>query len=216
MSFPLNGRIAIVENDINEALPLFESFAKNNIPYVFYKGDDIKYLPEEDCTKNDIRILFLDLNLIGENPGANKDVKSTLYGVLKRIISPKNYPYALIYWSKQVEDYNEIIQDLFNGDLKDRKPICIEPFVKHIFFPTTKGDRTEELPDIFQKTLEVLHKHPAFSYLLHWENQIHNSADKTLEETFNFSNSTNSWEEDANFVFNKLGKNYQFSIKCIR
>ena len=77
MSFPLNGRIAIVENDINEALPLFESFAKNNIPYVFYKGDDIKYLPEEDCTKNDIRILFLDLNLIGENPGANKDVKST-------------------------------------------------------------------------------------------------------------------------------------------
>ena len=32
---PLNGRIAIVDDQIEQALPLMRVFAKNNIPYVF-------------------------------------------------------------------------------------------------------------------------------------------------------------------------------------
>ena len=53
---PLNGRIAIVDDQIEQALPLMRVFAKNNIPYVFYKGTDFDYLPEKP--ENDIRILF--------------------------------------------------------------------------------------------------------------------------------------------------------------
>ena len=61
---PLNGRIAIVDDQIEQALPLMRIFAKNNIPYVYYKGNDIEYLPEQP--ENDIRILLLDLNLLAQ------------------------------------------------------------------------------------------------------------------------------------------------------
>ena len=44
---PLNGRIAIVDDQIEQALPLMRVFAKNNIPYVYYKGTDPEYLPEQ-------------------------------------------------------------------------------------------------------------------------------------------------------------------------
>ena len=44
MSLPLNGRIAIIDNELDQAIPLMRVFAKNHLPYVFYKGDDISFL----------------------------------------------------------------------------------------------------------------------------------------------------------------------------
>ena len=74
---PLNGRIAIVDDQIEQALPLMRVFAKNNIPYVYYKGNDIEYLPEQP--ENDIRILLLDLNLLGGRDNQPKDIRSSLF-----------------------------------------------------------------------------------------------------------------------------------------
>ena len=48
---PLNGRIAIVDDDVNQALPSISVLSRHNIPYVFYKGNDVKYLP--DSPEND-------------------------------------------------------------------------------------------------------------------------------------------------------------------
>ena len=58
---PLNGRIAIIDDVIEQALPLMRVLSKNRIPYVFYKGNRMEDLP--DKPDNDIRILFLDLKL---------------------------------------------------------------------------------------------------------------------------------------------------------
>ena len=37
---PLNGRIAIVDDDEKQAMPLMRVLSRNNIPYTFYKGND--------------------------------------------------------------------------------------------------------------------------------------------------------------------------------
>ena len=58
---PINGRVAIVDDKIEQALPLMRVFAKNNIPYVFYEGNNYNYFPE--TPEHYIMILFLDLNL---------------------------------------------------------------------------------------------------------------------------------------------------------
>lgn len=100
---PINGRVAIVDDKIEQALPLMRIFAKNNIPYVFYEGNNYNYFPE--TPENDIRILFLDLNLLGDRNLQSKDIRSTLYSTLSHIISPKNYPYVLILWSLQEKEY---------------------------------------------------------------------------------------------------------------
>ena len=105
MNLPLNGRIAIIDNELEQALPLMKVFAKNQMPYVFYKGDDISYLPGDDAMHNDIRLLFLDINLINSKTPTEKEVKSSLYSVIRRVISENNFPYSLIYWSRQEKEY---------------------------------------------------------------------------------------------------------------
>lgn len=113
---PLNGRIAIVDDQIEQALPLMRIFAKNNIPYVYYKGNDIEYLPEQP--ENDIRILLLDLNLLGGRDNQPKDIRSSLFSVISHIISPNNYPYVLVLWSRQEKEYREILEELYSNALK--------------------------------------------------------------------------------------------------
>ena len=109
---PLNGRIAIVDDQIEQALPLMRVFAKNNIPYVFYEGSNPEYLPEQP--ENDIRILFLDLNLLDGRDNQPKDIRSALFATIRRIISPKNYPYVLILWSRQEKEYRNLLEELFS------------------------------------------------------------------------------------------------------
>ncbi|AWX46120.1 hypothetical protein HME9304_03152 [Flagellimonas maritima] len=207
MSIPLNGRIAIVENELKEALPLMKAFSKNQIPYVFYKGDDATFLPDENSRFNDIRILFLDLNLIDKAKPSVKQVKSVLYGVLKKVISKDNYPYSIIYWSKQENDYSNSLEELFQKELKDRAPISIERFIKSSFF-TLSGEKIINNLDLFREIQKVLAKDPVYGYLLNWENNIHISADKTLQEIFSSYHNFINWSHNANHLVNKLGVSY--------
>ena len=123
---PLNGRIAIVDDVIEQALPLMRVLSKNNIPYVFYQGNNVDFLPEE--SENDIRILFLDLNLLGGRDANPKEIRSVLFNTIKKIISPNNYPYVLILWSRQENEYKEMLEELFNNELKQCAPITIGEF----------------------------------------------------------------------------------------
>jgi len=134
MNIPLNGRIAIIDDSLEQVQPLMQELSKNQMPYVFYKGNDLSYLPEEDKRFNDIRILFLDINLIDDTAKPNeKLLKSTLISVLKRVLSPDNFPYSLIFWSRHQDEHFELVKDLFDNELNDRKPISIKGFVKSVF-----------------------------------------------------------------------------------
>ena len=94
---PLNGRIAIVDDQIEQALPLMRVFAKNNIPYVFYKGTAPEFLPERP--ENDIRILFLDLNLLDGRDNQPKEIRSALAEIA--VLSVNNSPVRLL----RIEDF---------------------------------------------------------------------------------------------------------------
>ena len=207
MSIPLNGRIAIIENELKEAMPLMKTFSKNQIPYVFYKGDDFSFLPDENSRYNDIRVLFLDLNLIDKSKPTEKKVKSVLFSVLKKVISKDNYPYTIIYWSKQENDYSKVLEDLFKKELKDRAPISIQKFIKSNFF-TLEGEEIENSLDLIKEIQDVLSKDPAYSYLLNWENIVHISADNTVQEIFSSYHTFSNWSHNANHLINKLGISY--------
>lgn len=204
---PLNGRIAIVENEMDQAMPLFKEFSKNQMPYVFYKGDDYTFLPQENSRFNDIRLLFLDLNLLDKAKPSVKQVKSTLYGVLKRVISEKNYPYSIVLWSKQEGDYANALDELFDNELKDRAPISVTRFLKSDFF-ALDGEVIPNNLDLIDEVRKVLIKNQAYSYLLNWENKVHLSADKTLQEVFSSYHSYTNWSENANYLVTKLGVSY--------
>jgi len=195
---PTNGRIAIVDDSFKQALPLMRILSKNNIPYTYYQGNRLECLP--DTPENDIRILFLDLNLLEGRNQTPKDVRSILVSVLKRLLSPENYPYILVLWSRQEREYTDTIKDIFDNDLKDRAPIVIKPYVKSDFFPdfAEEEDETKDEQIILNELLKIIKELPAYSYLLRWENQVHNSADETIGNIFRDFHSCENWNENAN------------------
>lgn len=209
MSFPINGRIAIIDDNINQARPLMDVLSSKQYPFTYYSGE-LKYLPSKEDFCNDIRVVFLDINLIDNSEHDEKTLRSILVPVLTRIISPKNYPFVIVYWSRH-ENHQKLIKDIFETDLKDRKPIGFLNESKLNYF-NLDGSPSEELENsidqLFGRIDVLLDENPVFSYLLHWENTVHISADNTVQELYSFRNSTKDWEHEANYVFNKLGKSY--------
>lgn len=205
---PLNGRIAIVDDQIEQALPLMRVFAKNNIPYVYYKGNDVDYLPEQP--ENDIRILFLDLNLLDGRDNQPKEIRSTLFSAISHIISSNNYPYLLILWSRQEKEYKGLLEDLFANDLKDCSPIAILDWIKSDFFPnfSDEEENKENEYKILDELKKVLVSMPAYSYLMQWENCVHNSADATIQDIFHDYHSHDNWQNNANCIIDMFAKSY--------
>lgn len=205
---PLNGRIAIVDDKIDQALPLMRVFAKNNIPYVYYKGNDIDYLPEQP--ENDIRILILDLNLLSGRDNKPKDIRSSLFSVIRHIISSNNYPYILVLWSRQEKEYKEMLEELFANDLKDRTPITILEWIKSDFFPNFSDEEMNKDQEykIIDELKKIIAGLPAYSYLMLWENCIHNSADATIQDIFHDFHSQDNWQNNANCILDMFAKSY--------
>lgn len=206
-SIPINGRIAIVDDKIDQALPLLRVFSKNNIPYTYYKGNDLDYLPEKP--ENDIRILFIDLNLLGNRALQAKDVKSTLHAVLSKILSPNNYPYILIVWSLQENEYLPSLKELFKNELKECAPIAIKEWIKSDYF-TMAEDSIPEAKDtsIITSLKDILKDLHAYSYLLQWENCVHNSADETVQNIFHDSLIGDDWENRANCIIDMFAHSF--------
>ncbi len=212
MNLPLNGRVAIIDDQIRQAAPLMNVFSKRQIPFTYFSGD-LNYLPEEGKNHNDIRVLFLDINLIDDGVQNDKVLKAKLIPVIKRVISKDNYPYLVVYWSRHQNksDKKLIEKEIFGNDLKDRQPISFLSAVKSDFFKLD-GSLTDDFDDkiagLFGKVESLISKSPAYSYLINWENKVHDSADKTLEEIFSSYNKFENWSDNSNYLLNKLGLSY--------
>ena len=205
---PLNGRIVIVDDVLDQALPLMRVLSKNNIPYVYYRGNKMEDLPDQP--ENDIRILFLDLNLLDGRDAQPKDIQSALYSLINRIISPNNYPYVIILWSRQEKQYKYLLDELFVDRLKQCTPIAILEWIKSDYFPnyTEAEENSENEERILDELKKVLSTIPAYAYLLQWENCIHNSADKTIQALFHNSRNTNDWQNNANCILSMFAHSY--------
>lgn len=210
MNFPINGRIAIIDDQVNQALPLINILSKNRVPFAYYSGD-VSFLPEADQVHNDIRILFLDINLIDNTERSDKELKAQLIPVLRRVITPDNYPYVVIYWSRHEDHKNLVEQDIFNAELSDRKPIAFLSAVKSDFI-NLDGTYTDEFEDRIQKLFSSVDakiaENPSYSYLMNWENTVHYSSDSTLERIFQPFHKHENWSEHANYLVKKLGEAY--------
>lgn len=209
MYLPLNGRIAIVEDNILEAKPLMNEFARARVPFIFFQGDEIALIPE-DSSQNDIRILFLDINLLSHATPTVKDIQASIYAVINRIISKDNFPYVLIYWSKQEDEYASTVQALFENELKEKAPIAIKSFVKSDYF-TLEGKPIENGLDLKAELIKVLLEEPSYCALISWENITHQSSNKTLQEVFGSYSSDSNWQEKTDDLLYKLGVSYSSS-----
>lgn len=210
MNIPKNGRIAIIDDKIEQVYPLMELFSKHQFPYLYYDGK-AKGLPEKGRAQNDIRILFLDIYLTGDALKTEKEIKSTIIPVLDRIISAQNYPYLLIFWSRHEQEHSDLIKKIFLNELKDKAPISFLSLRKSDYFKLDGGKTTlheKKIPLLFSRIKKAMNKFSIYSHIMTWENLVHEAADKTVEQVFKIEKTKNLWDKNSKYLFYKLAHSY--------
>lgn len=137
MSLPENGRVVIVDDRDEEAMPLIQILSIHGVPVTYFKGEYDK-LPEHQL--DSVRIIFLDLRL--NEPSDDKTAISTILSVVDKIISPDNGPYLAILWSKHSVDYRSELEARFAD--KPNKPSMILDLEKTLYLQHTGEHNREE------------------------------------------------------------------------
>jgi hypothetical protein len=107
-----SARVIIVDDDESEALPLMKAFAKKGIPYAYFRGTNIKELPEEKDKFKGIRLAVLDMDLVGG--GAIEKTKiSALISCLERLLRIDNGPYIALIWTNNPDLRNRFEESIF-------------------------------------------------------------------------------------------------------
>lgn len=103
--FPFVGKVAIVDDCLDEVKPLMQFLSKNFIPSLYFDGS-VKNFPTK---KESIQLVFLDLSI--NNTTIPKMLASGLISNLEALISDDNGPYCLALWSNNYLSNQECINE---------------------------------------------------------------------------------------------------------
>ena len=198
MNIPKNGRIVVIDDEYEkEALPLIEALSKNGVSAMYFTGNQEK-LPLEPLSG--VRIVFLDIVLAGTEGQDEKTKISTIIGVLSKIIGKNNKSYLIIAWTK----HNELIEGLKNN-LKENPPIFILNLKKS---ECKDSHGNYEISKIEKKLKKELKNAGAFQLFIIWENLVHKSTGKIVNDFSSFYPMDDNWDSNMCGVFQKLARAY--------
>ena len=194
MILPQNGRVVVIDDEEKEGLPLIRILAKRGVPTTYFLGhyDD---LPPEPLL--DVRLVFLDI-VIGTKQ-SDKNTISTLQGILKRIIGPKSSPYILIAWTK----HNELVEKIRN-----LPGVCPPIKILNLEKAKCKNGEDYNLDIIEAKLKQELEKAGVFHLFVLWENIVHKSAGRTIQEFASLNAHGGNWDKNLSNVVFHLAKAY--------
>ena len=176
MWFPQNPKILVVDDHYEEVEPLLTLFSKQGIPYIYYDGK-MDSIPERPFSS--IRYVILDIDLDERTSGLNKKNKaSTLAGYLEQLITIKESPYEILFWTRHEDVIEHIISYLKD---EDGAPVIYRNLEK-----PSKNELTVEY--VKTKIFSDLNS-DAFEFLLKWEENI---ASETSRFTNDFSKVSSS------------------------
>lgn len=197
MILPQNGRIIIIDNQINEAAPLMQALAKNGLSHTFFSGQ-LTEMPSKPIS--DIRVLFLDMILTGENESNEKTIMSAVKSVLERIIADDNGPFVCIAWTKKPA----LVKDLKNYLRKRSFHFPVLSWEKKKF----RNDSGQfDIGLIIKKLEESMNGLESFQQFILWENLVHVAAGKTVTEFLNLKpQDEKEWNKKMTSIIWKLAK----------
>lgn len=178
---PNNGSIVIIDDKINEALPLINFLSKKNKAYKYFNGEP-QSLPSSTIEEA-VRIVFLDYNLI---PAAATNDITNLDRIIqnfRKIISHSNGPFFIFLWSQNQDNtedflnkFNERIASLELG-LEYLIPWAVESLTKADFFESIRGQEDYQFILGQEQTLatkieERMSSLPLLEFFSKWENKL--------------------------------------------
>jgi hypothetical protein len=207
MNLPKNGRIVIVDNELDEAAPLISILSKKRIPFNYYSGTDLTHFPD-DVNTNKLRVLFLDLNIFDLSLDA-KSVISSIDGILKKVIPDNPNPYVLVIWSKQDNEYKLALENHFTHNIPNKIPAKIIFLKKGKYFDYVDGKWTPQedcLSRIEADLGEELNHISLMCSLINWENIVHEDTSETIGEFSSFYPIDNNWDKNTKAIMFRLAK----------
>lgn len=173
MSFPKNGRVVIIDDKIEEALPLAKALSKRGISVLIYSGRASEF-PEKPI--NAIRLLFLDLNLEGMDFEQDPENQAKmLKPVVEKIISSDNGPYILFGWTKTPE-----CLEILNNNLEQKPVLCLDMGKNDCMV-----DGVLELSKIEEKITNRMQNIGHYQTIFSWESIVNDASATTINRFFN-------------------------------
>jgi hypothetical protein len=207
MNLPKNGRIVIVDDNIDEAQPLIKILSKKRIPFNYYSGTEFGDFPDSN-EENKLRVLFLDLNIFELNKDS-KTVISSIDGILRAIIPDNPNPYLLVIWSKQDETYKKALEDHFVNNLPNKIPAKIIFLRKGNYFDFIE-EKWQAQPDSIERIENDLNEQlqdiSLLRNLILWENIVHQKTTETLSEFSSFYPIDANWDKHSKAIIYRLAK----------
>jgi len=197
--YPENGSVVIVDDQIDEALPLMKVLAKTGISFKYFNGkaDELPDMPLDN-----VRIVFLDIELEGmEGVTEDKTKLSALANVISKIVSEKCRPYIIIAWTQ----YETLVKDLKNY-LQKLPPLRILAIDKS----NCKKNESDEfdITEVSKKLDEEIKKAGSFKFFLKWQNISNRSSGKIINEISSIYPFDDNWNNNTNNLLVKLAEAY--------
>lgn len=173
--FPRFGRVAIVDDKIEEVIQIQNILARKGVPYIFYNYQDL--LDVEINRIDGIRLLFLDIRLEAGTSN-DKNLLTILASTVEKIIPPNNGPYAIVLWTNEYEKKKDVIKYLNNNlnDSETTKPSYIGAIDKKVFI-----DKTSDLENELK---EYYNNQNMLAFLMEIENHVMNVPAKVVKMIF--------------------------------
>jgi hypothetical protein len=196
--YPENGSIVIVDDQIDEALPLMKALSKTGISFKYFNGK-AEELP--DGPLDNVRIVFLDIELEGmKGVIADKTKLSALSSVISKIVTTKCKPYIIIAWTK----HQELVSDL-NNYLKELSPL----FTLCIDKSECKTEKDEfDIDKISTELIEKINEFGSFKFFLKWQNIGNKSSGKIINDISSIYPFDDNWNNNTNKLLAKLAEAY--------
>lgn len=200
---PINGRIIIVDDKIEQAKPLMTYFSQNKMPFTYFDGR-VENLPEDGF--DDIRIIFLDINLTDNTVPDHKSFRA-LQPIVDRLISKVSHPYLLVLWTRDPAVFNDFKTDFFkDSPLSEKCPIDILSLEKSKFF-SYAGDALEgDISDLGQELCTKLDNYPELQSILSWESTVHKVTNDIASIFSPKFDTYENWSQETRKIFTQFAK----------
>jgi hypothetical protein len=162
-----SARVVVVDDETDEALPLISALSKLGIGSLYYDGTR-ENLPGKPMSG--IRLVFLDLRLVGGPTLQPKDLISQTLSVLGQIVDLNDCPAGIVYWTKHEEDETEFARQL-TGTLPEFKPAFLLGIPDKMQLCDPR--QVDRIQDTIIRQLCAV---PACRLLWDWEQAVHDSA----------------------------------------
>jgi len=166
-------KIIAVDDELEELEKIVSSLRELGLACIAYNYPD--ELPDETPISSGLRVLFLDINLIGgASPGQDASVLNAPISLIERLISDNNGPYALITWSSTELHDSLIARISKTASLANRQPFYSQALSKEEY---------SNSPTRLKEAVEKIFKENApFGALLDWEKRVCQAGETVLQD----------------------------------